>query len=189
MIKRIGACVGNLNKEVVASLKEKKMAIEVDYFGSTPSILDNKELLEEKINEYKGLLKDYPFPIYFHGAFYDLKVFSKDPIIGQVAKKRFTQSIEVAHKIGATKIVFHPHYAGDRYKDLWTETQVKFWKELEPLAKEKGIKILLENTTDTNPNCIFDVLEKLNSEHFATCLDTGHLNIWFTKVKKPSELF
>ena len=60
---------------------------------------------------------------------------------------------------------------------------VDFWRALMPSAREYGITVCLENMpfhhySHSHPTDILKIVHAVNDEHFAICLDTGHVNVF-----------
>ncbi len=113
---------------------------------------------------------------------------------------RIEKSIRIAGILGAKSIVVHPiaYTQGNQIPDSdgieaekrQMEFNLAFFRSLEPLAKEYGIKIALENMWGRDksrgyivPNvCSFGAdlaryFDELNPEAFTVCLDIGHCGL------------
>jgi len=89
------------------------------------------------------------------------------------------RSMEYAAVLGTHHIVVHPIPV-----PMGIDTvahNVKYYKSLEPYAKQFGIKIAVENIfvagMPATPDKLNAVLEQLDPEHFVALLDVGHANI------------
>lgn len=115
-------------------------------------------------------------------------LFGNDEYNGYIID-RVIRSIRIAGLLGAKAIVVHP-VAHPEGGDVQKEWNLAFYRRLEPIALEYGIKIALENMWghDRNrgyivPNvCSFgedlsDYVDALNPEAFTVCLDLGHCGL------------
>lgn len=87
-------------------------------------------------------------------------------------------SIKMAAYIGASAIVVH---AVKLPADVdFLEYHYKFYKSLEPFAKECGIKIAVENLVNSifwAPNRLSGFIRMLESDVFCACIDVGHAQL------------
>ncbi len=105
-----------------------------------------------------------------------------DPIYSSIVK-----SMEIAKILGAEHIIVHP--ISPLEGDTVLNVNYHFYKSLEQYAKEIGIKIAIENIFGKiydeeqghyiknrfeTPEEMLEIHKMLNSEHFVTCVDTGH---------------
>ncbi|EAY27029.1 sugar phosphate isomerase/epimerase family protein [Microscilla marina] len=170
----------DLNQRVADEMAQKGLGIELSGFAF-PEVLA-EGALEKNIKETQDILKGFPYPVTMHGAFWDLRIAVREPMIRQVAEFRMRQSLEIAHELGINKVVFHPNYTSRRNDDdmkrYWVGQQIDFWRALQPDAQKHGITIYLENTGEPTADYIHQILNQLDPQVFATCLDTGHLNVF-----------
>ena len=89
-----------------------------DFFK--PDVFENEEILNERINFYKGLDRDRSKDT-LHGIFLDLCISSMDTTIREYSKKRIAQSMEIADKLGVKGVVFHTGLIGGLTVDYYIE--------------------------------------------------------------------
>jgi len=95
--------------------------------------------------------------------------------------KRFADELRTAKECGAT-VVRTVAMNGRRYetfetKGAFDEFAKQAWKSLqlaEPVARERGVKLAVENHKDWRIDELLGVLKKLDSAHVGVCLDTGN---------------
>lgn len=145
-----------------------------DFF--MPEVLDNPEVIRERIDAYLALERDCSKDT-LHGAFFDVTVFSYDPKIREISLLRMRQSMEIARKMGLRAVIFHGNYLPflrrNSYDTMWliyTEEVVRL------LAKEyPGIGIYLENMFEDTPELLVYLAERLRDvPEFGLCLDYAH---------------
>ena len=105
--------------------------------------------------------------------------------------RRFFRGSEI---LGAPYLVIHPRMFADgingRNQEKYLSYNVNFYRQFIPLAEKHGIVIGLENmfgwdpekkalcpTTFSTVEEILECMRRLDSDRFAVCLDTGHVNI------------
>lgn len=134
------------------------------------------------IGAHRHLLQDFPGPIGFHGAFYDMMSGSLDPGIVALTLQRYRQNLAVAQALRGAYVVFHANYMGTfklpDYRRGWHERQVRFWKSLALEAEESGLCILLENMWADDPDILVDILQEADSPNFRACLDMSHVMLY-----------
>jgi len=162
--------------------KEWKVGLEFTGFEYPSSFHDKwKEDLEWYVKQLKG----FKGPISMHGVYEDLYPASRDPKIVEVTEKRFKGSLDIAKKVGAEAVIFHPNYnplvRTAAYRKEWIQHSIKFWKGF--LKNLKGnMTILLENLWEDEPSILKEVIDGVSSKKLKLCLDTGHVN---TSSKVP----
>jgi len=158
-----------------------------DFF--IPSLLDNKEELEKRINAYKNV-GGYNT---IHGVFFDICFNSSDELIKNASYLRARQTLDIAKELGCKKIVFHTNYIigfnSSDYKKMWVERNAIAYKTF--LEEYSDIEILIENMFDNNHELILELLEAVNDKRFRMCFDIAHANLsnesiasWYNSCKK-----
>ena len=145
-----------------------------------PNVLEDEELQKEIINLYKAE-NDLPSYTTLHGAFFDVTVFSDDPLIKAVSDKRVEQSISIGRMLGVKGIIFHTNYTPnfnlESYRDNWVKRNAVYWRE--KLTKYKDIDIYIENMFDTDYELIKRLGEELEDvDNFGICLDYAHAHVF-----------
>lgn len=180
------------NKNEVEFLKENNLGIEVLQY-SHPTFADAFDQNHPQITEYIAGSK----AVSMHGAYYDTFYASTDPLICQVAKKRFLQSIEIATFHGINHVVFHSSYrqflngSSIIANDAFVKASIEFWNDMKTHIPE-GMTIYLENVEDEDPELFLQVLDGIASPQIRCCFDVGHayftgrsvsLNRWIDVLK------
>ena len=90
-------------------------------------------------------------------------------------------SLQLAKKLHARRIVFHPGLAfgSDPKKlDLWLKNCLTFWPEFLQRATEFNCTICIENIYESTPDLFIQLFTALASPHFGQVFDIGHWNIF-----------
>ena len=155
-----------------------------DFFN--PDLLDDKEALEKRIDDYKK----HELPVYttVHGAFFDVIPFSVDAKIREIGYLRIEQSIQVAKRIGVEAVIFHTNYDPflntKAYVENWIKINTEYWSKV--LETHPDINIYLENMFDVSPAIMEILSENLcKYSNYGVCLDYAHASI----SKVPAELW
>ncbi len=169
---------------IIPDLKEieeyLKIASEYDFgfeFNDfySPKVLSDKKLCDEIIEKYSK--HNLPSYLTFHGDFFDVLVFSADEEIVKISIKRIEESMKVAKKIGAKKVVFHTNYNSqiktDFYLNNWLDKNYEVFSAL--CDKYKDITILMENMFDYDYVPLKKLAERMKDiDNFGVCLDYAH---------------
>ena len=158
----------------LALSRENGFGIEVLEY-TNPASLDDFENSHPKVARLLHGIKCASM----HGAYRDLFSASTDPLIREVTKQRFVQSIQAArfHKIG--RVVFHSPYkrAFDGYSKAATQDFLKrtvdFWLQFEENIPN-GITVYVENVEDDKPEVFARIFEETGSGKIRCCFDIGH---------------
>ena len=167
---RIGAYLDFIN--------EHRINLEIFFSAShLDSMKDNEIIiLLEKL--------DYKPSITIHAPFMDLSPGAVDMHVREITVKRFSQVFDVAEAISPHVIVFHSGYEKWKYAhniEMWLEGSIKTWEPFLKRAADIGTKIAIENIFEDEPTNLRLLMEKLSSELFGICFDTGHCNL-FTRI-------
>ena len=100
-----------------------------------------------------------------------------EPLLVELAYKRYEQSLEYCRRFGASKMVVHANYVQELYWPEWFVSRtVDFWKRF--LAEhDDDVVICLENVFEGNPDLILEVLRQVDDPRLKMCLDVGHANL------------
>ncbi len=156
-------------------LKENQINLEI-YFSS--HCLDS--LKEGDIQGLKELLNYNP-SLSLHAPFMDLSPGAVDKKVREVTVERFSHIFDIASILKPEVIVFHSGYEKWKYAkrvDIWLEESIKTWLIFIKKANKIGTKIVIENVFEDEPSNLKLLMEKLGSEHFGLCFDTGHFNLF-----------
>ncbi len=108
----------------------------------------------------------------------------------------YTRTMEACHMLGCRQLIFHPvlylhRIEKESTKDLIHDWNVRWFRELLPLAEKFDLIINLENTFDyrhvqqagdptftyMSARDMLRLMEGIGSDRVRICLDTGHANI------------
>jgi sugar phosphate isomerase/epimerase len=156
-------------------------------YGLFPEIYlpgEQLDTLEDKTVEAMIKWREDGRELTFHAPFVDLSPGGFDPRVLEVTRLRFSQVMELAHRVGPRRIVFHPGYDKWRFayhEELWLSNSMKIWSEVLEAAETAGTRVCLENVFDNRPDHLGALRDRLGDE-LGFCLDTGHL-LLFSEVE------
>ncbi len=139
------------------------------------------EVSPKELERVASRLASAGLAITVHGPFHDLNPGALEPLVSEVTRSRFDQTLEAAGRLGASLVVLHPGY--DRWKyggqdHLWLEQNLRFWPSLLERAAALACPVALENIFETRPQPLVDLLEAIDSPWLGHCFDTGHWNLF-----------
>lgn len=108
-----------------------------------------------------------------HAPFAELCPAAIDPLVREVAKRRFLQAAALAKRYGAEKMVVHSGFIPLVYYPEWFAPQsAAFWREF--LNDVDGLTLCVENVMETSPDALRQVAEQVNDPRLRICFDVGH---------------
>ena len=108
-----------------------------------------------------------------HAPFAELCPAAIDPLVREVAKRRFLQAAALAKRYGAEKMVVHSGFIPLVYYPEWFAPQsAAFWWEF--LNDVDGLTLCVENVMETSPDALRQVAEQVNDPRLRICFDVGH---------------
>ena len=108
-----------------------------------------------------------------HAPFAELCPAAIDPLVREVAKRRYLQAAALAKRYGAEKMVVHSGFIPLVYYPEWFAPQsAAFWREF--LNDVDGLILCVENVMETSPGALRQVAEQVNDPRLRICFDVGH---------------
>ena len=152
--------------------------IEISRFGRLADIEQNYE--KNKV-EYKAILSDFDNEVTLHGFFSNLNIAAKDPLISEISKKRYYQSLELAEIFDVSTVIFHTCYNNllkhKQYKEMFFLKNIEFFRDFVKNFERLGITLTIENVHEPNPDFIRNLVAAINSPYFGATIDIGHCNL------------
>lgn len=157
---------------------ELNCGIEISRFGRLVDIENNFE--KNKV-EYKAILADFDNEVTLHGFFSNLNIAAKDPLISEISKKRYFQSLELAQEFDVSTVVFHTCYNNllkhKQYQEMFFLKNIEFFRDFVKNFERLGIMLTIENVHEPNPDFIRNLVAAINSPYFGSTIDIGHCNL------------
>jgi len=165
---------GNFSQVLPIAMKYR-VGLEFQEFVN-PQNLDHPDDLVKTIGE--GLI-NLPLAS-MHGPFAELVPASWDPLVRQVAAKRFQQAHNIAHKTSAKHLILHSGFIPKTYPlEKWIQNTYDFWMEFLRDRPEPGL-IHLENVYENDFHGLRELVDRVNNSYntevLTICLDIGHIN-------------
>ncbi|MDO5139042.1 MAG: sugar phosphate isomerase/epimerase [Oscillospiraceae bacterium] len=112
-----------------------------------------------------------------HAPYNELFPQAVDPLVVEMARKRYAQSLEYCQRFGASKLVVHANFVPSLYHPEWfVSRHIEFWKRF--LAEhDDDVVICVENVQEEDPELILGILREVEDPRLMMCLDVGHANL------------
>ena len=166
--------------KILPKLEELKVGIELQSYGLKG--VDSFLAWEDKIKQHKRIIENFKGRISVHGPFVGIRQTHRDHLLKEAVKKRMQMTFEMVKELKPEVLVMHSGIIGDIKRwnllDFWLEETTKFWKEEIKKYEKEGIKIVIENLVEEEPHILIKLCDAVNSNYFALCLDTGHMNVF-----------
>ena len=108
-----------------------------------------------------------------HAPFAELCPAAIDPLVREVAKRRFLQAAALAKRYGAEKMVVHSGFIPLVYYPEWYAPQAAdFWRGM--LEETDGLTFCVENVLEESPDVLLQTAELVGDARLRVCLDVGH---------------
>jgi sugar phosphate isomerase/epimerase len=172
-------------------LFEKDRDLEVQTFHA-PEVLDGdwRSLADEAnraLDGFKGRLG-------IHGPFWGFSIHSRDPAIRAVVTRRMMQGLDICDALGATQMVIHSPYTPWDYNNLpmydggpemVIEDVHATLDTVVARAENQGVELVVENTTDRDPDQRTALIDSFASPAVRASVDTGHAHLAFGSQSGP----
>ncbi len=138
----------------------------------------SEQAWDERFYLHRAIRAQFPGPLAVHGPFLGMEFTHPDHMIREVVQRRLDMTFDVAAKIAAGRVVLHSGYKPEfdlfHLQDAWLKDSVEFWRS-EILRWEKaGIQIVLENDTESSPDLLVELVDRVDHRNLGLCLDVGH---------------
>ncbi|MFH2050529.1 MAG: sugar phosphate isomerase/epimerase family protein [bacterium] len=168
-MKQLIICDEARIKEALPLCKEYGLGLEIQAFYD-PAILEKGT---EAVKNHLDLIQDIE-KVSMHGPFGDLCPGSFDPMVREVARKRFEQAYDIAVKLNVKHIVLHHGYVPNTSQPkYWIKRLAQFWQDFLD-SREREFYYHIENHQEYDHEIIGDVVDVVNRSNFDICLDIGH---------------
>ena len=108
-----------------------------------------------------------------HAPFAELCPAAIDPLVREVAKRRFLQAAALAKRYGAEKMVVHSGFIPLVYYPEWYAPQAAdFWRGM--LEETDNLTFCVENVLEESPDVLLRTLALVGDPRLRVCLDVGH---------------
>jgi len=112
-----------------------------------------------------------------HAPFADLAPGGADPEILRATRCKLEKVLDLIDIFAPEVIVCHLGYEDNKHsfdRPGWLDRAAETWRRLAEPASAAGVRLVLENTYETNPAAHLEIFRRLNPPAVGFCLDVGH---------------
>lgn len=165
--------LSTMSEKAAGTAVKHGLGLEISEFCTAYNMDEDFPIWDSKVkSEISGIQRRI-----FHAPFNELFPSAIEPMVLDVARKRYAQSFSLAQSYGISRMVIHSGHMPAIYYDVWfVERSVEFWKEYLS-NKPQDISIMLENVLEDHPEPLAEIAERVNDPRLGLCLDIGHANL------------
>ena len=113
-----------------------------------------------------------------HAPYNELFPMAIEPLVVEVAYKRYVQTLDYCKRFGAKKMIVHANYTEALYFPNWfIKRHIDFWKRFLAENDLGDVVICVENVQEEDPDLILGILKGVEDPRLRMCLDVGHANL------------
>jgi sugar phosphate isomerase/epimerase len=149
--------------------------------GIQPEIgLENDILYTFSLDEFSEVarkLKAASLSCTLHAPFHELSVGALDPFIREASRNKLRKAFNLIEVFEPRSIVCHLGFEDNKHgykQEKWFNNSLEGWQELLEIAEVNKTHLMLENTYETSPLQLKEMIEALDSQYARFCLDVGH---------------
>lgn len=131
----------------------------------------------EEFSEIADKLKEATLPCTLHAPFHELSIGALDPFIRKASRNKLRKALDLIAVFQPQSIVCHLGFEDNKHgykKEKWFGYSLDGWQELLAIAEKNNTPLMLENTYETSPLQLKEMLQALDSPYAKFCLDVGH---------------
>lgn len=162
--------ISGMDDRAAALSRQWRTGCEVIAFCYAP-LLDDPSTLPRVQRETEGFAR-----LWLHGPFAELTPCAIDPLVRDVAFRRFRQTVQAARQLNIRRVVFHGGFIPHVYYPEWyVEQSVMFWRGfLREVPQD--MTLALENVMEPSPDTLMSIAAQIDDPRLGLCLDVGHAN-------------
>lgn len=114
-----------------------------------------------------------------HGPFQDLSPGALDDLILTASRQRLRQAWRWLPVFRPEAVICHLGYEDRHFRwdrENWLNRAAATYRELGTRAGTYGVRVMLENVYEQDPELIREAIRRINLPNVRVCLDVGHLN-------------
>lgn len=134
--------------------------------------------IAERVQRLKN---GYNPPVCLHGPIFGFDPAARDSALREIHHRRVMDLFEIAEILDPETVVLHSSYIHRVHKFLpesWISLSVEFFEKiLEDLPGDKT-RIAVENIFESEPDCLIEMLERIDNPRLGHCFDIGHFTMF-----------
>lgn len=168
--------LSTIDASAAALARKYRLGLELADFCYAPCLEDAAALA--RANERRRGIER----LWLHAPFAELCPCAVDPLVREIAARRYRQTLELARSLGVNNIVIHGGFLPQVYFPQWyVEQSVQFWRDF-LRSVPRNVTIALENVMEPSPELLVRIADGVDDPRLGLCLDVGHANTRVSKV-------
>ena len=191
MNRKILNCISTIDEFIIGEYNNVEIGVEIQDF-TEPNLTDDE--INDLVDKYKSIFKDFKYIKSIHGPFLDLKPSSPDAEIRRVSQMRYLKVLNIAIELDVDYIIFHSQINPDlnepSLRKLNNRQSKEFWVDILKELKDFKGTILIENIFEKDPEMLKELIEAIDLPNIKINLDVGHcrlsnasLETWIKELK------
>lgn len=172
-------------------LKELNVGMELQGYG--PDGITSQAAWDRRLSLHKATVKEIrrsrpagsqaaTTRLAVHGPFIGLAYNHNDCLLKTAIRKRLDMTFKMVRELKPDMLVLHTQYRSSfprfEMQKMWAENIVNFWRREIKRYAACGVRVVLENLEEPDPELMIDIVDRVDHEYLGLCLDTGHANIF-----------
>jgi sugar phosphate isomerase/epimerase len=178
MDRKILNCISTIDELNLVEYNNLGIGVEIQDF-TEPNLSD--EEINNLVQNYKRIFKDFKHTKSIHGPFLDLKPSSPDLQIREVSQRKYLRALNIAAELELDYIIFHSQINPDlnepNLAKLNNRQSREFWVDILKEVKEYKGTIVIENIFEKSPSMLKDLIETVDLPNIKVNLDVGHCRL------------
>ncbi|MCX8042769.1 MAG: sugar phosphate isomerase/epimerase [Desulfobacterota bacterium] len=133
------------------------------------------------LEEHRRLRPLLPGRLAVHGPFVGIDYTYKDHLLRDAVRKRLDMTFDMVCTLRPDTLVLHSGCPEQMVRfgltDPWFEQAVAFWRQEIKRYEELGVRVVLENVVEPNPDLLIQLVDKVSSAYLGLCFDIGHATL------------
>lgn len=185
MERNILKCVESIDDFSIDEFNKLNIGVEIQDF-TEPNLTN--EQINEVVNRYKKMFKDFKHAKALHGPFLDLKPSSPDLDIRRVSFNKYLRTMKIAIELDVDYVIFHSKIIPwlnepSIVKLNYLQTR-EFWESLLMEVDDFKGNIVLENVFEKTPEMLKELISVIDIPKIKVNLDIGHARLGTASLEK-----
>ena len=162
--------LATISEDAASLAREHRLGLELDDFCTAMNMDTDFDRWNARTQDFLTCSDRF----ILHAPFAELHPCAIDPLVREIAMKRFRQAAGLCKRYGISRMVVHTGFVPNVYFPVWfVEQSAQFFREF--LADcPQDFHIMIENVMDPEPQPIIDMVSAIDDDRAGICLDVGH---------------
>jgi len=133
------------------------------------------------LQQHQNLVPLLPGRLAVHGPFAGIQYGYKDHLLRDAVQKRLDMTFDMVCALKPDTLVLHSGCSEIMVRfsltDSWLEPATEFWKKEIVRYAKAGVRVVLENIVEQNPDPLIELVDRVGSDWLGLCFDIGHATL------------